>query len=57
MAAARDIGAELFLVPAGNCAEAVAAPATGVPMARVASLDDALEALADLRAGRTPAAC
>ena len=57
MAAARDIGAELFLVPAGNCAEAVAAPATGVLMARVASLDDALEALADLRAGRTPAAC
>jgi PDZ domain-containing secreted protein len=57
MAAARDIGAELFLVPADNCAEAVAAPDAGVPMARVASLDDALEALADLRAGRTPAAC
>ncbi|HYH26935.1 MAG TPA: S16 family serine protease, partial [Blastococcus sp.] len=36
MAAARDIGAELFLVPAGNCAEAVAAPDTGVPLARVA---------------------
>ncbi|RZU32939.1 YlbL family protein [Blastococcus saxobsidens] len=57
MAAARDIGAELFLVPAGNCAEAVAAPDTGVPMAKVATLDDALEALADLRAGRTPESC
>ena len=57
MAAARDIGAELFLVPAGNCAEAVAAPDTGVPTARVATLDDALDALADLRAGRTPESC
>ena len=57
MAAARDIGAELFLVPAGNCAEAVAAPDTGVPTARVATLDDALDALADVRAGRTPEPC
>ena len=57
MLAARDVGAELFLVPADNCAEAVAAPYAGVPMARVATLDDALEALADLRAGRTPEAC
>nr|WP_204261540.1 S16 family serine protease [Blastococcus saxobsidens] len=57
MAAARDIGAELFLVPAGNCAEAAAAPDTGVPMAKVATLDDALQALADLRAGRTPESC
>ncbi len=57
MVAARDIGADLFLVPAGNCAEAVAAPDAGVPMARVATLDDALEALSDLRAGRTPESC
>jgi PDZ domain-containing secreted protein len=57
MVAARDIGAELFLVPADNCAEAAAAPDAGVPMARVATLDDALEALADLRAGRTPEGC
>ncbi|MGY2085018.1 YlbL family protein [Blastococcus sp. SYSU DS0539] len=54
---ARDIGAEVFLVPAGNCAEAVAAPDAGVPLARVATLDDALEALADVRAGRTPESC
>ncbi|MGY1915552.1 YlbL family protein [Blastococcus sp. SYSU DS0973] len=57
MVAARDIGAEVFLVPEGNCAEAVAAPDTGVPTARVATLDDALEALADVRAGRTPESC
>jgi PDZ domain-containing protein len=57
MVAARDIGAELFLVPADNCAEAAAAPDPGFPLARVATLDDALEALADFEAGRTPAGC
>lgn len=57
MVAAKDIGAELFLVPAGNCAEAVAAPDPGFPLARVATLDDALKALADFEAGRTPAGC
>jgi PDZ domain-containing protein len=57
MVAARDIGAELFLVPADNCAEAAAAPDPGFPLARVATLDDALRALADHEAGRTPAAC
>jgi PDZ domain-containing protein len=57
MVAARDIGAELFLVPAGNCAEAAAAPHPGFPLARVATLDDALKALADFEAGRTPAGC
>jgi Lon-like protease len=57
MVAAQDIGAELFLVPAGNCAEAKAAPDPGFPLARVATLDDALTALADFEAGRTPAGC
>jgi PDZ domain-containing protein len=57
MVAARDIGADLFLVPAGNCAEAAAAPDPGFPLARVATVDDALKALADLEAGRTPAGC
>lgn len=57
MVSARDIGADLFLVPAGNCAEALQAEDPGVPLARVATLDDALDALADLQAGRTPAAC
>jgi PDZ domain-containing protein len=57
MVAARDIGAELFLVPADNCAEAAAAADPGFPLARVADLDDALDALADFEAGRTPAGC
>jgi Lon-like protease len=57
MVAARDIGAELFLVPADNCADALAAPQPGLTLARVATLDDALAALADVRAGRTPEGC
>jgi PDZ domain-containing protein len=57
MVAAREIGAELFLVPAGNCAEALRVADPGFPLARVASLDDALAALADLEAGRTPESC
>jgi PDZ domain-containing secreted protein len=57
IAAARGIGADLFLVPADNCAEAAAVPDPGFPLARVATLEDALDALADLRAGRTPAGC
>ena len=57
LVSARDIDAELFLVPADNCAEALANAQPGLPMARVATLDDALTALADLRAGRTPAPC
>jgi Lon-like protease len=57
MVAAREIGAELFLVPAENCAEAVQNAQPGLAMAEVATLDDALEALADLRAGETPESC
>jgi PDZ domain-containing protein len=57
MVAARDIGAQLFLVPAGNCEEAAAAPDPGFPLAKVATVDDALTALADFEAGRTPAGC
>jgi PDZ domain-containing secreted protein len=57
MVAARKLGARLFLVPAANCAEAEAAPDPGYPLARVASLDDALKALSDFEAGRTPAGC
>ncbi|SNS03070.1 PDZ domain-containing protein [Geodermatophilus pulveris] len=57
MIAATEVGAELFLVPADNCAEALAAPQPQPPLARVATLDDALTALADLRAGRTPVPC
>ena len=57
MVAARDIDAELFLVPADNCAEALQNAQPGLPMARVATLDDALDALDDLRAGVDPPSC
>jgi Lon-like protease len=57
MVAAKDIGAKLFLVPAGNCTEAKAAPQPGMRLAKVADLDDALTALSDFRAGRTPPTC
>jgi PDZ domain-containing protein len=54
---ARRLGAVLFLVPADNCAEALANAQPGLPMAKVATLDDALTALSDLRAGTTPPSC
>lgn len=57
MVTARDIGADLFLVPADNCTEALQVEDPGFPLARVATLDDALDALADFQAGRTPATC
>ena len=57
MIAAHDKGAQLFLVPAGNCPEALADHPAGMPLAKVATLDDALTALADVRAGRTPPSC
>jgi PDZ domain-containing protein len=57
MGAAKEISAQLCLVPAGNCAEAKGAPDPGFPLARVASLDDALTALSEFQAGRRPAAC
>jgi PDZ domain-containing protein len=57
MVAAQDLGADLFLVPADNCAEATRAADPGFPLARVATLDDALKALSDFEAGRTPATC
>jgi Lon-like protease len=57
MVAAQEIGAELFLVPADNCADALGSPATGLTLARVGTLDDALAALEDVREGRTPAGC
>jgi PDZ domain-containing protein len=57
MVAAKGIGATTFLTPAGNCTEAEQAPQPGLTLAKVATLDDALTALADVRAGRTPPTC
>jgi Lon-like protease len=57
MVAAKGIGARTFLTPAANCTEAEQAPQPGLTLAKVATLDDALTALADVRAGRTPPTC
>lgn len=54
---AKAAGAVAFLVPEPNCAEAVANAVPDLPLLRVATLDDALDALADLRAGREPTLC
>jgi Lon-like protease len=54
---AKDAGAQLFLVPAGNCAEARRNAVPGLPMAEVATVDDALAALRTFAAGGTPKAC
>jgi PDZ domain-containing protein len=57
MVAAENIGAKLFLTPAGNCTEAKAAPQPGLRLAKVSDLDDALTALQDFRAGKAFPTC
>jgi PDZ domain-containing protein len=54
---AKDAGAQLFLVPIGNCAEAVRNAVPGLPMAEVATVDDALTALSTFNSGGTPKPC
>jgi PDZ domain-containing protein len=56
VAAKRD-GATVFLTPAANCAEAMANAVPGLPMARVATVDDALTAMQAVREHRQPALC
>jgi Lon-like protease len=47
----------VFLTPAKNCDEALGNAVAGLPLARVATLDDALKALEAVRAHRQPALC
>jgi len=54
---AKEAGAQIFLVPADNCAEALRNAVPGLPMARVATVDDALAAVATFTSGGTPAKC
>jgi PDZ domain-containing protein len=54
---ARRAGATVFLAPAGNCAEAKANQPAGLELAKVNTLQDALNALTDIRAGKTPPLC
>jgi PDZ domain-containing protein len=57
LVAAKAKGAEAFLVPADNCAEAIRQPPAGLPLLRVETLSDALAGLAALRAGSMPVLC
>jgi PDZ domain-containing protein len=57
MVGAYNAGARFFLAPADNCAEALQHPVAGLTLAKVATIDDALAALADIRAGKTPPTC
>ncbi|MEN3614352.1 YlbL family protein [Plantactinospora sp. ZYX-F-223] len=54
---AKKAGAKYFLVPAGNCEEAVRNAQSGLPMARVGTLDEALSALETISAGGEPPKC
>ncbi|CAM5488934.1 endopeptidase La OS=Streptomyces albaduncus OX=68172 GN=FHS32_004853 PE=3 SV=1 [Streptomyces griseoloalbus] len=50
---ARDKGAEYFLTPAENCAAAAKDTPDGLTLVKVGTIDDALDALKDIRAGDT----
>jgi len=54
---AKAAGAQIFLVPEANCAEAVRNAVPGLPTARVATVDDALAALKTFAEGGTPPPC
>lgn len=51
--AAREAGATVFLAPADNCAAAARATPDGLRVVRVATLDEAVDALDALRGGDT----
>ncbi|PXW30955.1 UNVERIFIED_CONTAM: PDZ domain-containing protein [Williamsia faeni] len=57
MRAARDAGATAFLVPAGNCVEAKSDTPDGLTLVKVDTLDDAINGMADIDAGRTAPSC
>ncbi|MGH3765143.1 MAG: YlbL family protein [Pseudonocardiaceae bacterium] len=57
MISAREAGATVFLVPAGNCAEAAQRTPAGLQLVRVGTLTDAVHALDQLRAGQQPPHC
>ncbi|MEU1626271.1 PDZ domain-containing protein [Streptomyces sp. NPDC020096] len=50
---ARDAGAQYFLTPKDNCAAAAKDTPKGLRLVKVNSLDDALNALTDIRTGKT----
>ncbi len=50
---AREKGAEYFLTPADNCASAAKDTPEGLTLVKVDTIDDALDALKDIRSGDT----
>ncbi|WP_034265336.1 YlbL family protein [Actinospica robiniae] len=54
---AREAGATVFLAPAANCAEAKANQPSGLELVKVNTLGDAINALNDLKEGKTPPLC
>jgi Lon-like protease len=57
MAAAREAGATVFLVPADNCVEARQRAPEGLQLVKVDTLADAVNALDNLRAGGQAPSC
>lgn len=57
LVAADDIGADAFLVPAANCAEAVGGAPEDLMLVRVETLSDAVDALESLGDGVEPPLC
>lgn len=57
IAAAKEAGAEVFLVPAQNCAEAVHEPPEGITLLKVDTLDDAIKDLKDYNDGKQADTC
>jgi PDZ domain-containing protein len=57
LVAAKKAGAQYFLTPAANCAEAKGANRPDLPLYKVSTLQDALTALADIRAGQPAPTC
>ena len=57
LVAAREEGANVFLTPAANCAEAASAAPDGLKLIKVTDLDSALSALDALTAGRPTPSC
>ncbi|MBA0051486.1 PDZ domain-containing protein [Streptomyces sp. AJS327] len=51
--AARSKGARFFLTPEGNCATAARTTPDGLTLVKVATMDDAMDALKKIRAGDT----
>lgn len=57
MIAARDKGAETFLVPAANCNEAAQRTPAGLRLVKVENLSGAVQALDDINAGKDAPTC